>query len=303
MPLWTAEQHQRLIDLVLSRVGDGATVAADGLAIAGPGGAVMGLTNLAKTVRDLPESEWIRAIEPYLPLFKSPPEVPARWSDAKSNLRIRLAADASDPGWAVYRRVCEGLDQMLLWKTNCGAVTVSEQNIETWQIEPDEVWRAALEHTIWDEPRQRRILEKDGVRIVWVRHSFWASSVLLSLGHLLSPVNRFGAVVMVPVRDALLYAEVNDERVVHASAAMIDLGGRWFVDDPGAISPDLFWYRTTSTGKDISRIVRERNRRYEPCWGSAFSEALAELSADLSTIDADRARHRSAKGSRSTMHG
>ena len=301
MSSWTATQHQQLIDLIVSKLDGKAIVGPDGMTIAGPGGGVLGLTNIVKSLRGVPRSEWERVIEPYLPLFAAHPEVPKDYAIARRDLRIRLDPDASQPGWAAYRPVCDGLDQMLVYKTDCGALTVGEQVIEDWGVAPDEVWAEALEHTIWDEPRDRRILEKGLVRLVWVRHSFFASSVLLSLDHLLSPGNRFGAVVMAPIRDALLYAEVNDEQVVHAAAAMIEVGGRWYVDEPGAISADLFWYRKTSGEPKISRIVQEVNRRYEPCWGADFSAALAELSSDLDLIDRDRKRHRSGKRSTPTM--
>ena len=301
MTLWTTEQHQRLIDLVLAKVGEGAEVIADGMAITGPGGGVMGLSNLAKVLKDLPESEWERSLEPYLQLFQGPPAIPQAFADARRRLRIRLAADASDPGWAAYRPVCDGLDQMLVLTTDCGAMTISDEQIEKWGVPADEVWAEALDHTIWDEPRDRKILDKENMRLVWVRNSFYASSALLSLDHLLSPANRFGAVVMVPVRDALLYTEVNDEQFLYASAGMIDVGGRWYVDDSGPISADLFWYRRTEQGPIISRIVKEVNRRYQPCWGPDFSAALAELSKDLALIDGDRRRHRSRRRTTPTM--
>ncbi len=240
-------------------------------------------------------------LAPYLPLFDAPPEVPRDYGEARRKLRIRLDPDASDPGWAASRTVCEGLDQIIVYQTDFGAITVSEQVVAGWGIPADEVWAEALQHTIWDEPRDRRTVTKGDVRFVWVRNSFYASSVLLSLGHLLSPGNRFGAVVMVPVRDALLYSEVNDEHVVHASAGMIEVGGRWYVDEPGAISADLFWYRHTEAGPVISRIVKQVNRRYEPCWGPDFSAALAELSADLALIDGDRVRYRARKRPAPTM--
>lgn len=99
-----------------------------------------------------PESEWERSLEPYLPLFQGPPAIPQAFADARRRLRIRLAADASDPGWAAYRPVCDGLDQMLVLTTDCGAMTISDEQIEKWGVPADDVWAEALDHTIWDEP-------------------------------------------------------------------------------------------------------------------------------------------------------
>ena len=300
MTQWTTEQHQRLIDLILLSV-EGATVDEEGLTISGPDGGFLGLPNLTKSIKHVPESEWPDFLKPYLVLFAGPPEVPSNFEKARAHLRVRLTPNASEPGWALHDPVCDGLDKMLLYKTDCGAATVSPALIEGWGVPTDQVWAEALEHTIWDEPRERQIVAKDEMRIIWVRGSFWTSSLLLSLGHLLSPGNRFGAVVMIPLRDALLYTEVNDEHVVLDSAGMIDIGGRWYVDEPGPISADLFWYRDVPDGPKISRIVRERNGRFQPCWGRDFSAALAELSSDLETLDSDRRRHRKAQKGASTM--
>ena len=112
--------------------------------------------------------------------------------------------------------------------------------------------------------------------MVWVRHSFFASSVLLDLDHLLSAKNRHGALAMVPCRDALLYVEMTGPEVVKDAAGMMEIGSQWYVDGPGSISPDVFWYRP---GGAIERIARVVGRQYEGNWGAEFSGALSELEA------------------------
>lgn len=250
----------------------------------------MGLVNLSRTLGDVPQDRWPELVGEWVDHLATPPDLPATFDQARAHLRIRLSSDASQPGWASYRPVCDGLDQMMVMRTEMGAVTVSDDQLEAWGADPEVAWKVALEHTIWDEARERRILARGNTRIVWVRSNFFASSVLLSLQHLLSPWNRFGAVVMVPVRDALLYAEINDDHIAEASADMIEIGGRWYIEEPGEISPELFWYRTTPEGQVISRLVRVVDSRYEPCWGPDFSAALAELSTDLTAIDSSRRR-------------
>lgn len=292
MPPLNAKQHQYLLDLVTERMGDGAEVAEDGWSVTHPQGGIMGLVNISRSLSEVPEERWPQIVGDWVDRLATPPAVPATFEQARAHLRIRLAADGAEPGWASYRPVCDGLDQLLMMRTELGAVTVSDEQLRTWGADPDIAWKEALEHTMWDEARERRILARGRTRIVWVRDNFFASSVLLDLRHLLSPGNRFGAVVMAPVRDALLYAEILDEHIPYASAEMIEIGGRWFVDEPGQISPDLFWYRTTNEGASISRLVRMIDSRYEPCWGPDFSAALAELSADLIDIDTGRQRSR-----------
>lgn len=287
MPPLTANQHQYLLNLVIEQMGDGAEVTEDGWAVSHPRGGIMGLVNISRTLSEIPEERWPEIVGDWVSRLATPPELPATFEQARAHLRIRLAADGSEPGWASYRPVCDGLDQLLMMRTELGAVTISDEQLRTWDADPEIAWKEALEHTMWDEARERRILARGRTRIVWVRDNFFASSVLLDLQQLLSPANRFGAVVMAPVRDALLYAEILDEHIPYAAAEMIEIGGRWFVDEPGQISPDLFWYRTTDKGAVVSRLVRMIDSRYEPCWGPDFSAALAELSADLLDLDAD----------------
>jgi hypothetical protein len=67
-----------------------------------------------------------------------------------------------------------------------------------------------------------------------------------------------------------------DTEIVHQAAAMMEIGSQWYVDGPGSISPDLFWYRREGR---IERVARAEGRGYESCWGSDFSKALAALEA------------------------
>jgi hypothetical protein len=138
----------------------------------------------------------------------------------------------------------------------------------------DLAFAAALERTVWDEPRERRVLAKGDLRLSWVRASFFASSLLLDLRHLLTAKNRYGALAMVPCRDALLFAEIEDDRIVRAAASMIEVGGQWYSDGPGSISPDVFWFRRDGS---ITRVVKAADGGYDPCWGRDFSAVLADL--------------------------
>ncbi len=166
-------------------------------------------------------------------------------------------------------------------RNDIGCETVNEDQIAAWGQPVESVWHEAREHTIWDETRQRRLLAKGKTRVVWVRDSFFASSLLLSLDHLLARTNQHGALAMAPCRDALLYVEMSDTDVVHQAAAMMEIGSQWYVDGPGSISPDLFWYQR---GGRIQRVARAEGRGYQSCWGTEFSQALAALEAKAGPV-------------------
>jgi len=249
---------------------------------------VYGLVNLAQELAAIPESEWIERIGERLAMLGAiSPEFPADYEQAGPNLRVRLSADGSEPGWAAYRRICDGLDEVLMMRNDVGCITVSPSQIESWGISPDRAFKDARQQTIWDEPRERRILARGDSKIVWVRANFFASSVLLALDHLLSRKNLFGAVAMAPCRDALIYTEVTDERITASVAGMIEIGGQWFVDGPGSISPEVFWYQRDGT---ISRLVKAVGREFVPCWGQDFSDVLAQLGAPAPSRHARKGR-------------
>jgi len=273
-------QHEQLLSIVLDHLGrDEVEVLEGGWAVRDRRGGVYGLVNLAQELSDIPEDEWpVRVGERLTMLGAISPEFPPDYEQAGPNLRVRLSADGSDPGWAAYRRICDGLDEILMMRNDVGCITVSPPQIDSWGVSVDRAFKDARQQTIWDEPRERRILARGDSRLVWVRANFFASSVLLSLDHLLSPKNQFGAVAMAPCRDALLYTEVNDDRITASVAGMIEIGSQWFVDGPGSISPEVFWYQRD--GK-ISRLVKAVGREFVPCWGTEFSQVLARLETSV----------------------
>lgn len=277
MPQITAEQHQHLLSIVLECLEDrNVEVLEEGWAVADRDrGAVYGLVNLSQEVQGIPEDEWPAIVKARLGSLGSlTPDLPATYEAAAPRLRVRLSPNASEPGWAAYRRVCDGLDEMLMMRNEVGCVTVGEETVTGWGVSLDQVFSEALQRTIWDEPRERKVLAQADLRLVWIRASFFASSVLLHLQNLLLAKNRYGALAMVPCRDALLYTEIKDDRLVRAAAGLIEVGSQWFATGPGSISPDVFWCKRDGT---VARVVEGTELGYEPCWGRDFSEVLAEL--------------------------
>jgi hypothetical protein len=272
----SAIQRERLLSIVLECLADeGAEALEDGWAVRTTDGRVLGLVNLAQELATIPETEWPEIVGSRVSMLRSVDrELPIDYAIAGPRLRVRLSADGSDPGWTVYRRVCDGLDETLMMRNEVGCITVPPAQADVWGVSLDRMWKDARQHTIWDEPRERRILAKGEMRIVWVRANFFASTVLLDLAHLLSPGNRFGALAMVPCRDALLYTEVLDERIALSTAGMIEIGSQWYVDGPGSISPEVFWCRPDHT---ITRVVRVEGTEFITCWDGEFSRVLAQI--------------------------
>lgn len=273
----TTDQHQYLLSIVLNCLdGRDVEILEDGWAVADRDrDGVYGLVNLSQELQGIPEDQWPDIVRARLESLGSiTPDLPPTYELAAPRLRIRLSPDGSVPGWAAYRNVCDGLDQTLMMRNEVGCLTVGEEAVADWGVSLDQAFSDALERTVWDEPRERRVLAQGALRLVWVRASFFASTLLLHLNPLFSAKNRFGALAMAPCRDALLYTEIKDDRVVRAAAGLIEVGSQWFVSGPGSISPDVFWIRGDGS---IARVVKADDGGYEPCWGQEFSTVLAEL--------------------------
>jgi hypothetical protein len=242
------------------------------------GGALFGLLNLFQDVSRLPEAEWRQHIVDHFQRLRRVPKELPEYPAAAEHLRIRLISADIAPELApclLVRPLADGLAQTLVIRTEYGSRTVPPAALDHWQVAPERLWQQAADHTIWDEPRERRrCIGPRGEQMVWVRGSFYASSLLLGLNHLMAPANVHGAIAMVPCRDALLYAELRDGKVVDAAVGMLELGGAWYADGPGSLSPDLFWWRP----QGVSRIVEMGQGRFTPVWKDDFSEVLKTLS-------------------------
>ena len=284
-----ATQHEHLLSIVLDHLGrDNVEVLEGGWAVRDRRG-VYGLVNLAQELAGIPTGEWPERVGERLAMLgATSPEYPPDYEQAGPNLRIRLSADGSQPGWAAYRRICDGLDEVLMMRNEVGCITVSPSQVASWGISIDRAFADGRQQTIWDEPRERKILARGDSKVVWVRANFFASSVLLSLDHLLSRTNKFGAIAMAPCRDALLYAEVIDDRITASVAGLIEIGSQWYVDGPGSISPEVFWYQRDGR---ISRLVKAVGREFVPCWGSEFSKVLAHLEPGSPARHSSKRRH------------
>lgn len=241
-------------------------------------GAVFWVHNLTLNLARVDRADWPEYVAwHFRHLAGGPPDIPSDYRRARRMLRVRLAPTVwvdRLPDKEMARPVADDLHQALMVKIDDGAAMVPLDSVETWGIDPEQMWADARKNTMLDEPRERRaMLKPTGERLTWVRGSWWVSSLLLDLGRYLSVHNRHGALAMVPVRDALFFHEITDASVVHSMGAMLEFGLQLHFEDPDPISPHIYWWR----GGSITRVVAYEDGRNRPVWGDEFRASLAEV--------------------------
>jgi hypothetical protein len=243
---------------------------------------LFGLINLFQEAAHIDREKWPDYIRWHFGVFERVDmELPATYELVAPRLRVRLAADEQARHYhpTVIRQVCDGLSQLLMVRFDSGSFTMPPTAWSRWEVSPDLAWKDAVDNTVWDEPRERRLaISPSGVRLGWIGGGWYASSMLLDLGRFVPARLQHGAMVMAPCNDALLFAHL-DERTPEAFAALLEFGGRWYVDGPHSISPDVFWWRP---GR-IERLTANDGKHWQPCWGEEFSKALADLDPTFGT--------------------
>lgn len=210
------------------------------------GEVVFSTHNLAAHLAEIDPEQWDEYVAWHFShLASGPPEIPTDFERVRARLRVRLASDAWLGGLGdacLSRRVAEDLHEVLMVSLEELAVAVPSRMPGVWGQQPNGLWEQARRNTLWDEPYESCLVAKaDGRAFTWVRGSWWAASRLLDLGRSLSADHRHGAVAMVPVRDALLYRELQGRQVAASVWGMLELGVGFYLEGPGSVSPHLYW--------------------------------------------------------------
>lgn len=246
------------------------------------GKAEFAVHNMAANLARIDREEWPDYVAwHFRHLHDGPPELPDTYNKAKRRLRVRLASDAwvdALPYQDIARPVAEDLQEVLMLTIDGGAASIPPDSVEAWGQPLERLWTDARENNRLEEPRERcALLRPTGEQLTWVRGSWWAASLLLDLGLYMSAGNQHGALAMAPVRDALLYREIDDTAAITSVSGLLEVGLRFHADGPDQVSPHVYWWRDG----EVRRVIQFDGVKLNPVWGDDFRRMLAELEATM----------------------
>jgi len=215
-----------------------------------------GLLNLAQTCHAAGRSEWSSTIREHFDnAFRSSRD--SEELDAKSGsleavrpfLKVRLYhtdyLDQMGGVGIVHRVPAEGLIETLVYDLPGSVRTVPPDHVKKWGTETDELFRIGLANVKAEPPPVRQTFDigKGAVIQALVGDSFFTASHALFLEDHLEPPSRFGALLAVPHRHAVLFHPIEDMKVIGAVNSMIPIAFGMYQEGPGSLSPGLYWWK------------------------------------------------------------
>jgi hypothetical protein len=256
---FTADEYRAFLDVVraeLDRTGASYTIG-DGLVrLAGPDDVpteeAFGLSNLAQLAHATPRSEWPKLVAGHFANLRSTTgrdtgALATDFEQVKSILRVRLLADESMGGMgpgdvAGARPYVSGILLMLVYDFPDSTRSVLPDHLEGWPLEADSVWEIAIDNVrLESRPIREEVAGQGGPFTMAVGDSFYVATRALRLADELPP-GTTDAVFAVPNRHTLVSHAIRDLSVVGAMKAMMQVTSKAFIDGPGSISNQLYWW-------------------------------------------------------------
>ena len=235
----------------------------------GEGTSRMGLQNLAQRCHGLATPEdWPGAVADHFDAtlggFAEMDAIGDRFGDleaVRDRLKLRLhprsMADSLPDAKLVSWTITDDLMAVLSLDLPSSVVTVSSDVREGWAIGDRELFELARENVArLDSPAVEDLSGEQGVALrALYGESFFVASHLLHLAHFCDPP-PLGLIAVVPHRHALLLHRIEDARVVLAINALLSMAHGMYLDGPGSLSDQLYWWRN-------GRLLRLPSERSE----------------------------------------
>jgi hypothetical protein len=184
----------------------------------------------------------------------------------------------------IHRRDLPGTVSILVYDLPSSIETVSREDMERWERTPDELFAIGLDNLrVHSIPEVKRIDVGKGVEIkLLAGEDYFVASHALLLAERPDLLGRYGALVGVPHRHALLTYAISDMTVVEAVNRLIPAIIGMEMEGPGSISPLLYWYHEGSY-VDLPYRIERQTLIFQP--PEAFLLMLGELSAEAGNDD------------------
>ncbi len=251
---FTPDEYKAFLDVVkaeLDKGGEPYTIGDGFVRVAGSDGE-LGLSNLAQVAHVTERNEWPQLVSSHFANLRASTgrDLDALGGDfeaVKSLLRVRLLADESMGGVSLSdiggsRAFAPGILMALVYDFPDSTASVPPNHVESWPLEADAVWALAIDNVrLEPQPTRQDMPAQSGVFTMTLGDSFYVASRALRLADELPP-GTVDAVFAVPNRHMLLWHAIRDLSVVGAMQGMTLVTARAFLDGPGSISNQLYWW-------------------------------------------------------------
>lgn len=211
------------------------------------------LLNIAQVCHQAPRADWPALISTFLDsnsLDEQGMEALGRlgsdFEGARSMLKVRLyPAEDQLLRLATYRKPMDDVIAALVYDLPDKVVVVDREHVAGWGRPVDELFDVAASNVKANDPievEQVELTPTASLMLLSAQHHFAATHALF-LGDYLGPGNKWGALVAVPHRHAVVVYPIVDQNVVVVINSMIPIAHGMYQEGPGSISPHLYWWR------------------------------------------------------------
>ena len=258
VPEWasffTADEYNAFLDVVRAELDkNGAQYTIDDALVRISGtDEQFGLSNLAQLAHATERSDWPELVAGHFANLRATTgrdldALAGDFDQVKSTLRVRLIADESMGGMSLddvrgSRAYAPGDPLVLVYDFPDSTASVPPDHVEGWPLEADAVWEVAIDNVrLEPQPTRQEVPAQGSVFTFAIDDSFYVATRALRLADEL-PAGTVDAVFAVPNRHMLLWHAIRDVSVVGAMQAMMQVTSKAFLDGPGSISDQLYWW-------------------------------------------------------------
>lgn len=251
-PFTDGAEHQEFVSLVeevLHRAGMDAVPEEDGAAYRDRNSdTVLWLDNLAILCARAERDAWAELVLRHVTAMLHPDPMSELVDDPdafRAAVRVRLyteAAVAQHEGNLPRRTAAAGLVETVVIDTPETVAIVDAEAYAPLGLSEEDLFALGRDNVRTDGPPEVTIHEGETELHVAESQSFFTASWALILDELID-VPEHGALVVVPSRHVLVAHPVRDQTAVSAVQVLLGLAHQHFAEAPGALSPDLYWYR------------------------------------------------------------
>lgn len=210
------------------------------------------LDTLATLCRDRDRDTWAELVLSHLAPLLAPDPMATLADDPEAlrdAVRVRLYPTEALEGSHITppaRPVADGLSEVVVVDTPDTVLVVDADRLDVLDLDPDDLFALGRDNLRRHEPIEVERRTSGSVELLVAEgDSFFTATWALLLDEV-ADLPPDGALVVVPSRHALLAHPVRDADAVRAVQVLLAVAHRHVVDAPGALVPDLYWYRDGS---------------------------------------------------------